>query len=55
MTRLSMTITCRCPEAPGTAKRDAARLAGIGLLAAGVAAALFVAGRPHTPDYICDR
>jgi len=37
--------------APGTTGRDAARLAGIGLLAAGVAAALFVAGRLHTPDY----
>jgi Family of unknown function (DUF6529) len=29
----------------------AARLAGIGLLGAGVAVALYVAGRLHTPDY----
>lgn len=29
----------------------AVRLAGIGLLAAGVTAALYVAGRLHTPDY----
>jgi len=33
---------------PGTARW---RLAGIGLLAAGVAAALYVAGRLHQPDY----
>jgi uncharacterized protein DUF6529 len=31
--------------------RRAARLAGIGLLAAGVTGALYVAGRLHTPDY----
>jgi uncharacterized protein DUF6529 len=37
--------------APGAARRGAARLAGIGLLAVGVAAALFAAGRLHTPDY----
>jgi Family of unknown function (DUF6529) len=36
---------------PGTSRLDAARLAGIGALAVGVAAALFVAGRLHTPDY----
>jgi hypothetical protein len=33
---------------PGTARR---RLTGIGLLAAGVTAALYVAGRLHQPDY----
>jgi hypothetical protein len=38
------------PDATG--RRPAAgRLAGIGLLAAGVAVALYVAGRLHTPDY----
>ena len=38
--------------APGaTRRRPAARLAGIGLLAAGVAVALYVAGRLHTPNY----
>jgi hypothetical protein len=38
------------PDAAG--RRSAAvRLAGIGVLAAGVAAALYVAGRLHTPDY----
>jgi hypothetical protein len=37
--------------APGTTRRDAARLAGIGLLGAGVAAALFAAGRLLAPDY----
>ena len=38
--------------APGSAGRRAlaARLAGIGLAAAGVAIALYVAGRLHTPD-----
>jgi Family of unknown function (DUF6529) len=38
--------------APGSAGRRAlaARLAGIGLLAAGVSVALYVAGRLHTPD-----
>ena len=35
------------PRAPGAGWR----LAGIGLLAAGVAAALYVAGRLHQPDY----
>ena len=38
--------------APGaTRRRPTARLAGIGLLAAGVAVALYVAGRLHTPNY----
>src|SRR6516165_11326089 len=38
------------PDAPGP--RPAGwRLAGIGLLALGVAAALYVAGRLHQPDY----
>src|SRR6266851_1631368 len=39
--------------APGaTGQRSAAvRLGGIGLLAAGVAVALYVAGRLHTPNY----
>jgi uncharacterized protein DUF6529 len=39
--------------APGTQGRDPARwrLAGAGLLAAGVAAVLYVAGRLHQPDY----
>jgi hypothetical protein len=38
------------PAAPG--RRPAAvRLAGIGLLAAGVSVALYVAGRLHTPNY----
>jgi hypothetical protein len=38
--------------APGaTDRRPAARLAGIGLLAAGVAVALYVAGRLLTPNY----
>jgi hypothetical protein len=32
-------------------RRAAARLAGIGLLGAGVAIALYVAGRLHTPNY----
>ena len=38
--------------APGSAGRRAlaARLAGIGLVAAGVAVALYVAGRLHPPD-----
>src|SRR5438309_3394254 len=38
---------------PGATGRRpaAARLAGIGLLAAGVAVALYVAGRLHTPNY----
>ena len=38
---------------PGSAGRRpvAVRLAGIGLLAAGVAAALYVAGRLHTPNF----
>jgi hypothetical protein len=34
-----------------TGRRPAARLAGIGLLGAGVAVALYVAGRLHTPNY----
>jgi hypothetical protein len=38
------------PRAPG-AGAAGWRLAGIGLLAAGVAAALYVAGRLHRPDY----
>ena len=38
------------PRAPG-AGAAGWRLAGIGLLAAGVAAALYVAGRLHQPDY----
>jgi len=38
------------PDAPGRAGA-AWRLAGIGLLAIGVAAALYVAGRLHQPDY----
>ena len=40
-------------SAPGaTGRRSAAvRLAGIGLLAAGVTAALYVAGRLHTPNF----
>jgi hypothetical protein len=40
--------------APASAGRRAlaARLAGIGLLAAGMSAALYVAGRLHTPDAI---
>ena len=38
------------PRAPG-AWAAGWRLAGIGLLAAGVAAALYVAGRLHQPDY----
>ena len=40
-------------SAPGAAGRRSAavRLAGIGLLAAGVTAALYAAGRLHTPDY----
>ena len=38
--------------APGaTRRRPTARLAGIGLLAAGVAVALYVADRLHTPNY----
>ena len=38
--------------APGaTSRRPTARLAGIGLLAAGVAVALYVVGRLHTPNY----
>jgi hypothetical protein len=38
--------------APGaTRSRLAARLAGIGLVSAAVAVALYVAGRLHTPDY----
>jgi len=38
---------------PGATDRrpEAARLAGIGLLGAGVAVAIYVAGRLHTPDY----
>jgi uncharacterized protein DUF6529 len=38
---------------PGATGRrpETARLAGIGLLAAGVAVAIYVAGRLHTPDY----
>ena len=38
---------------PGATGRRpaAARLAGIGLLGAGVAVALYVAGRLHTPNY----
>jgi hypothetical protein len=40
-------------SAPGVAGRGSAavRLAGIGLLAAGVTASLYVAGRLNTPDY----
>jgi hypothetical protein len=39
-------------SAPGaTGRRSAARLAGIGLLAAGVTVALYVAGRLHTPNF----
>jgi hypothetical protein len=38
------------PDATGR-RPVAVRLAGIGLLAAGVTAALYVAGRLHTPDY----
>jgi hypothetical protein len=40
-------------SAPGAAKQRSAavRLAGIGLLAAGVAVALYVAGRLHTPNF----
>jgi hypothetical protein len=40
-------------SAPGAAGRGSAavRLAGIGLLAAGVTASLYVAGRLNTPDY----
>jgi hypothetical protein len=40
-------------SAPGAAKQRSAavRLAGIGLLAAGVSVALYVVGRLHTPDY----
>ena len=38
------------PGATG-GRPTAARLAGIGLLGAGVAVALYVAGRLHTPDY----
>ncbi len=37
--------------APGETRGAAARLAGIGLLAVGVGAALFVVGRLRTPDY----
>jgi Family of unknown function (DUF6529) len=37
--------------APGSTRRAAARLAGIGLLATAVAAALFAAGRLHPPNY----
>ena len=53
------TITARAARggddmtAPGAQGRGSAawRLAGAGLLAAGVAAALYVAGRLHQPDY----
>lgn len=38
------------PRAPG-AGAAGWRLAGIGLLAVGVAAALYLAGRLHQPDY----
>ena len=38
------------PRAPGTWAAGW-RLAGIGLLAVGVTAALYVAGRLHQPDY----
>ena len=38
------------PSVPGR-RSAAARLAGIGLLAAAVAGALYVAGRVHTPNY----
>src|SRR5437763_6461506 len=38
------------PRAPG-AGAAGWRLAGIGLLAVGMAAALYVAGRLHQPDY----
>ena len=40
-------------SAPGAAKQRSAavRLAGIGLLAAGVTVALYVAGRLHTPNF----
>jgi hypothetical protein len=39
-------------QPPAKGHRSAAgRLAGIGLLAAGVSAALYVAGRLHTPNY----
>jgi hypothetical protein len=49
-----------CMTGPGATGRrtEAARLAGIGLLAAGVAVAVYVAGRLHTPDYwysLCGR
>jgi hypothetical protein len=37
--------------APAATNRGGARLAGIGLLACGVSAALFAAGRLLTPDY----
>jgi hypothetical protein len=44
---------CDDVSAPGAEKQRSAavRLAGIGLLAAGVSAALYVAGRLHTPDF----
>jgi Family of unknown function (DUF6529) len=40
-------------SAPGAARQRSAavRLAGIGLLAAGVAVVLYVAGRLHTPNF----
>jgi hypothetical protein len=38
------------PRAPGAAAAGC-RLAAIGLLAVGVATALYVAGRLHQPDY----